>query len=85
MNSPLVIREAKSLTDAVLKQEKQEKRRMEEIYLRVLDRRPDANEIDKGLTYLQSFRQKWSQIDEETAWTSLTHALMASNEFIFVY
>jgi hypothetical protein len=53
--------------------------------LRVLDRRPDANEIDKGLTYMASFRQKWKQIDEETAWTSLTHVLMASNEFIFVY
>jgi hypothetical protein len=85
MNSPLVIREAKSLTDAVLKQEKLDKRRVEEIYLRVLDRRPDGSEIDKGLTYLQSFRQKWKQIDDEKAWTSLTHALMASNEFIFVY
>ena len=52
---------------------------------RVLDRRPDGNEIDKGLTYLSRFRQKWNQIDEEKAWTSLTHALMASNEFVFVY
>jgi hypothetical protein len=58
---------------------------VEEIYLRVLDRRPDANEIDKSLTYLTGFRQKWTQIDEKQAWTSLTHALMASNEFIFVY
>jgi hypothetical protein len=85
MNSPLVIREAKNVADAVLKQEKQDKRRVEEIYLRVLDRRPDANEVDRGLTYMTSFRREWNQIDEETAWTSLTHALMASNEFIFVY
>jgi hypothetical protein len=85
MNSPLVIREAKNVADAVLKQERQDKRRVEEIYLRVLDRRPDANEIDKSLTYVSGFRQKWKQIDEEQAWTSFTHALMASNEFIFVY
>jgi hypothetical protein len=85
MNSPLVIREAKNIADTVLKQETQNKRRVEEIYLRVLDRRPDANEIDKGLTYMNGFRSKWNTIDEETAWTSLTHALMASNEFIFVY
>ena len=85
MNSPLVIREARNVADAVLKQEKQDKRRVEEIYLRVLDRRPDANEIDQGLTYLTNFRKKWSQIDEEQSWTSLTHALMASNELIFVY
>jgi hypothetical protein len=85
MNSPLVIREAKNLADNVLKQERQDKRRVEEIYLRVLNRPPDANEIDQGLTYLTSFRNKWKQIDEEQAWTSLTHVLMASNEFIFVY
>jgi hypothetical protein len=85
MNSPLVIREAKSLTDDVLKNQKLDKRRMEEIYLRVLSRRPDGGEIDKGLTYVHSLHQKWNQIDEAQAWTSLTHALMASNEFIFVY
>ena len=85
MNSPLVIREAKNLADSVLKQERQDKRRVDEIYLRVLNRRPDANEIDQGLTYLANFRKKWKQIDEEHAWTSLTHVLMASNEFIFVY
>jgi hypothetical protein len=85
MNSPLVIREASHVTDSVMKQEKQDKRRVEEIYLRVLNRRPDASEIDSGLTYMAGLRQRWNQIDEEKAWTSLTHALMASNEFIFVY
>ena len=85
MNSPLVIRQAKSLTDNVLKQEPQGKRRMEEIYLRVLGRNPEGGEIDQGLTYVQSFRAKWNELDESKAWTSLTHALMASNEFIFIY
>jgi hypothetical protein len=85
MNSPMVIREADHLTVSVLKQEKLDRRRVEQIYLRVLDRRPDANEIDQGLTYLADLRRKWSTIDEEKAWTSFTHVLMASNEFIFVY
>jgi hypothetical protein len=85
MNSPLVNREAKNVADAVLKQEKQDKRRVQEIYLRILDRPPDAGEIDQGITYVSRFRQKWSQIDEEQAWSSFTHALMASNEFMFVY
>jgi len=85
MNSPLVIREANHLTDNVLKQEKLDKRRVEEIYIRVLDRKPDPSEIDRGLTYVASLRQKWNAISEEKAWTSLTHVLMASNEFIFLY
>lgn len=85
MNSPLVIREAAHIAQSVLGQEKQDKRRVEGIYLRVLDRRPDASEIDQGLSYLSNLRHKWSDIDEEKAWTSFTHALMASNEFMFVY
>jgi hypothetical protein len=85
MNSPMVIREAQHVADTVLKQERQDKRRVEEIYLRVLDRRPDAGEIDRGLTYLSGLRKKWNDIDEEKAWTSLTHVLMASDEFIFIY
>jgi hypothetical protein len=85
MNSPMVMREANHLATDVLRQEKADKRRVEEIYMRVLDRKPDASEIDQGLTYLVSLRRKWSTIDEEKAWTSFTHVLMASNEFIFVY
>jgi hypothetical protein len=85
MNSPLVMRAARNVADRVLKQEKQDRRRVEDIYLRVLNRRPVANEIDQGLTYVADIRQKWNQVGEEQAWTSLTHALMASNEFVFVY
>ena len=85
MNSPLVIREAKSLSAKVLKEQKQDKLRVEEIYLRVLGRRPDGTEIDTSLSYMQSFRRKWDSIDDAAAWTSFTHALMASNEFMFVY
>ena len=85
MNSPLVIRTAKSIADSVLAQQKQDKSRLEEIYVRILDRPPDPKEIDLGLTYVQSLRQRWSEIDEGKAWQSLCHALMASNEFIFVY
>jgi hypothetical protein len=85
MNSPLVIREANHLTANVLKQEKLDKLRVEEIYIRVLDRKPGPSEIDRGLTYVASLRQKWNDLSEEKAWTSLTHVLMASNEFIFLY
>jgi len=85
MNSPLVNRAAKSIADNILTQEKQDKRRIEEAYIRILDRPPDPKEIDSGLTYMQSLRRKWSEIDELKAWQSLCHALMASNEFIYVY
>jgi hypothetical protein len=85
MNSPLVMREAGSLARSVLRQQAAPKPRVEELYVRVLNRRPDAEEVDRGLSYVGSLRRKWNQLDEQTAWTSLAHALMASNEFMFVY
>ena len=85
MNSPLVIRTAKSIADSVLAQERQDKTRLQEVYVRILDRPPDPKEIDSGLTYIQSLRRRWSEIDEAKAWQSLCHALMASNEFIYLY
>ena len=85
MNSPLVVREAKNLAARVLQQEKQDRRRLEELYVRILDRKPDAGEVDRSLSYIQSLRTKWKDMDEAKAWSSFTHALMASNEFMYVY
>jgi hypothetical protein len=85
MNSPLVEREAKALADRILKQNKKDTARLDEAYLAVLDRHADAGEIDKGLTYIQSLRRKWNDIDDARAWQSFCHALMASNEFMYIY
>jgi Protein of unknown function (DUF1553) len=85
MNSPLVDREAKSLADRVRAQTKKDTTRIEEAYVAVLDRRPDPSETDTGLTYIQNLRRKFTTIDEEKAWQSFCHALMASNEFMYVY
>jgi len=85
MNSPLVEREAKALATRILAQQKKDSRRIEEAYVSILDRRPEPGEIDTGLTYIQSLRRKWKDLDEAKAWQSFCHALMASNEFIYVY
>ena len=85
MNSPLVNREAKNVADRVLKQNTKDSRRIEEAYLAILDRKPNPGEIDAGLTYMQNLRHKWNTIDEAKAWQSFCHALMASNEFMYVY
>ena len=83
MNSPLVDRVAKSLADTILRNGK-ESRRIEEVYMAVLDRRPGPDEIDSGLSYIQSMRRKWKEITDQKAWQSFCHALMASNEFIYL-
>ena len=85
MNSPLVNREAKELAERLMKQDKKETKRVEAAYVAILDRRPAPAEIDAGLTYMQNLRHKWNDIDEAKAWQSFCHALMASNEFLYIY
>jgi len=85
MNSPLVGREAKALSDRIRRQHDNNSRRIEELYLAVLDRRPQPDETDAALTYIAGLQKKWNDIADSKAWESFCHALMASNEFIFVY
>ena len=58
--------------------------RMERAYLRVLNRKPGANEVDSALSYIDSYKSKYAQADDQKAWQSLCHILLSSNEFIFV-
>ena len=85
MNSPLVAREAKSLAARIMARDKKDSKRMDGLDLTILDRRPDAAEGDAARPYLQARRSNSGNIDDAKAWQSLCHALMASNEFIYVY
>jgi len=78
MNSPMVIREAKALADRIQNQSNKDSARIEEAYITILNRRPDPTEIDKALSYIHA-------LGEAKGWQSFCHALMASNEFIYVY
>jgi hypothetical protein len=85
MNSPLVLREANNLATKILADTPKDSRRVEEAYARILDRRPTPSEVDAGITYVKSLHAKWPDFDETKSWQSFCHALMASNEFIYVY
>jgi len=85
LNSPLVNREAQTLAERVLTASKKDSERVDALYLRILNRHPDAKEIESGLAYIRELRNKWKDIGEQKAWQSYSHALMASNEFIYVY
>jgi cytochrome c553 len=57
-------------------------RRIEAAYLRILNRQPAPGEVDAGLTYVNNFKQKYS--NETDAWQSMCRILMGSNDFIYV-
>ena len=59
--------------------------RIERAHLRILNRRPSAEEVDLGLTYVSNFQKKFPGASaERDAWQSLCRLLIASNDFIYV-
>jgi hypothetical protein len=64
---------------------KSDTQRVEALYLRILNRKPDAKEIESGVAYVRELQGKWKDIGPQKAWQSYSHALMASNEFIYLY
>jgi len=59
--------------------------RVESLYLRVLNRQADKEEIAQALNYIAKFKQKFAaDITDAKAWQSLCRVLMASNDFLYV-
>ncbi|MBS1791920.1 MAG: PSD1 domain-containing protein [Acidobacteria bacterium] len=59
--------------------------RIEALYLRVLNRKAEQNEIEQALKYITAFRQKATgENPGHKAWQSFCHVLMASNDFLYI-
>jgi len=82
MNSKFVAEQADLVAKAVLPLEGT--KRVERVYLLVLNRHPSPAEIDNALSYTTRFRERFPKMQESDAWQSLTRTLLASNEFIYV-
>jgi cytochrome c553 len=85
MNSDFVAGSARSVAQSLLDEaELSDSARIERAYLRTLNRRPDAEEVDTGLSYLAGIRNRFDSITNIDAWQSLCRILIASNEFVYV-
>jgi hypothetical protein len=80
MNSEFVAERARNLASSVASEQEQNVR-LRRLYLKILNREPEAAEIDAGLTYVNNLRKNRGEAD---AWFSLSRVLIASNEFIYV-
>jgi len=59
--------------------------RLETAYARILNRRPDKDEVDQALSYIAGFKQKFAgEKADQKAWQSLCRVLMSSNDFVYV-
>jgi cytochrome c553 len=84
MNSDFVMERAKNVTKALMDDKSlSDKDRMQQMFLKALNRKAEAEETDAAFTYLGRFKEKF-HADDTAAWQSFFHILLTSNEFIYL-
>lgn len=83
MNSEFVAERARTLAAGLLADASlDDEGRVRRAYLRIVNRAPAAPFVAGALDYVQKFPGAKDRLE---AWTSLTRAMMASNEFLYVH
>jgi Protein of unknown function (DUF1549)/Protein of unknown function (DUF1553)/Planctomycete cytochrome C len=84
MNSEFVTERAKNVVKTLMDDPKYSNRqRVEEMYIKALNRKPAPEEIDSAFTYMDRYKEKF-HTDDVAAWQSFFHILLTSNEFIYL-
>jgi hypothetical protein len=82
LNSDFLTERSKNVASQLMA-EKSPRARLEKAYLHILNRKATSDDIDAGLSYIESFRKKYGA-NEADGWQSICRVLMASNDFIYV-
>ncbi len=86
LNSKFAIDRARGVAAKLLADDKiSDGQRVERVYLQVLGRRPTGSDTDSVLTYIAGLENKLQGADARaTAWQSLCHILLSTNEFLYL-
>ncbi|MBH00331.1 MAG: hypothetical protein CMN58_08350 [Solibacterales bacterium] len=85
MNSDFVAKRADNLASKLLQDKGTASERMKRAYLVILNRQPDKDEIDAGLSYVGNLTSEPEEtFPEKEAWASFCRILLASNDFIYI-
>ncbi|MCA9024589.1 MAG: DUF1553 domain-containing protein, partial [Planctomycetaceae bacterium] len=90
MNSELVSEQTRLLAEKLLSQDATDTDRVANLYRRTLSRPPSDEETESALAYVERYVEtmKSHNLDAEqahiAAWQSLSRAVLASNEFVYV-
>jgi len=81
LNNALVRRQAKAVAESLRRGDEGDDGRARRAWIRLFSRPPAEEEVRAVLYHLERFRKQGLA---DSAWTNVVHALMASNEFLFV-
>jgi hypothetical protein len=84
MNSEFVTERARNVTKSLLEDTSlTDKDRLEAMFIKAFDRKPQPDEMDAAFTYMNRYKEKY-HADNAAAWQSFFHILLTSNEFIYL-
>jgi hypothetical protein len=86
MNSRFVVDRSREFAKRLLDDRAlSDPQRIERAYMIALTRRPQPDEVDAALTYVDSLGKKLPEADVRlAAWQSLCHVLISTNEFLYL-
>ena len=84
MNSPLVKDVAKCVAGQIIESDPDNKRRINRLYLTLLARAPKSSEVAIAMDFVRSYQAELETPNEHSAWTALSHAILAGNEFVYL-
>ncbi len=84
MNSPLVKDVAGRVAGRIIKSDPDDGRRIHRLYLTLLARAPKSSEVTIARDFIRSYQAELETPDEQSAWTALSHAILAGNEFVYL-
>jgi uncharacterized protein DUF1553/uncharacterized protein DUF1549/cytochrome c len=82
MNNPMVRDQARAMTEDLLKREGSDEERVRRVWMRLFSRPASEEEVRTTLYHRDRLAKQGGTMP--AAWTNVLHALMASNEFLFV-
>lgn len=84
MNSPLVKDVADRVARRLMPLESDDGARINRLYHTLLARAPKASEVAIALNFVRAYQAELESHDEHSAWTALSHAILAGSEFVYL-
>ncbi len=83
MNSGFVEQRSSELAKTVFAAASDPRERINQAFVRILNRKPSGEEADRALTYISNMQERFKE-PEAKAWQSFCQILFSSNEFIYI-
>ncbi|MDX2032779.1 MAG: PSD1 and planctomycete cytochrome C domain-containing protein [Blastocatellia bacterium] len=85
LNSDFLTEHSTAVAKSLLTEEAPDAVRVEKAWLRIVNRRPETDDVSAALKYIEGYQRKFpGEKAVAAAWQSYCRVLMASNDFIYV-